>query len=121
MGSAGAGRFSSRGGRGQRKPWAVGQVFWHTVYFEAALAIALFLFMTYGVYWLFASLVDSDVIFYKALEYLETRKWGVFASYLGVACIALYTGIARPVFVVVDTFILAATNIFLDRALIFGM
>ena len=118
----------SRGGQiliarraGQKQPVEVGKVFYHTVYFEAFLALVLFFGMTFGAYWLFASLVDSDVIFYKALEYLETRKWGVFASYLGVACIALYTGIARPVFIVVDTFILAATNIFLDRALIFGM
>lgn len=118
----------SRGGQilmarraGQKKPDEVGKLFWHTVYFEAFLSVLLFFLMTYGVYWLFASLVDSDVIFYKALEYLETRKWGVFASYLGVACIALYTGIARPTFIVIDTVILAATNIFLDRALIFGM
>lgn len=118
----------SRGGQimiahyvGRDKPTKVGRAFYSTVYFELALAAAVFLFMTYGAYWLFASLVDSDVIFYKSLEYLETRKWGVFASYVGVACIALYTGIARPVFIVIDTVILAATNIFLDRALIFGL
>lgn len=118
----------SRGGQiliahyaGQEKPSAVGRAFYSTVYFELVLAIAVFFFMTYGAYWLFALLVDSDVIFYKSLEYLDTRRWGVFASYLGVACIALYTGIARPVFIVVDTAILAVTNIFLDRALIFGM
>ncbi|MBC6995325.1 MATE family efflux transporter [Neolewinella lacunae] len=118
----------SRGGQilmarrsGQKQPGTVGRTFYSTVYFELVLAALLFLFMTYGSYWLFASLVDSDIIFYKSLEYLETRKWGVFASYLGVACIALYTGIARPTFIIVDTFILAITNIFLDRALIFGM
>lgn len=118
----------SRGGQilmarlaGQEKPEKVGRVFYSTVYFELALALLLFLFMTFGSYWLFAGLLDSDVIFYKALEYLETRKWGVFASYLGVACVAFYTGIARPGFIILDTFILAATNIFLDRALIFGM
>ena len=117
----------SRGGQimiarytGQQHPEGVGKSFYSTVYFELALALGVFLFMTYGAYWLFASLVDSDVIFYKSLEYLDTRKWGVFASYLGVACIALYTGIARPVFIVVDTLILAVTNIFLDDALIFG-
>ncbi|WP_420460637.1 MATE family efflux transporter [Neolewinella sp.] len=117
----------SRGGQilmalyaGKGEPRAVGRAFYSTVYFELALAGAVFLFMTFGAYWLFASLVDSDVIFYKSLEYLDTRKWGVFASYLGVACIALYTGIARPIFIVVDTFILAITNIFLDEALIFG-
>ncbi len=118
----------SRGGQiliarlvGQERKESVGRTFYSMVYFEIILALLLFFFMTYGAYWLFASLVDSDIIFYKALEYLETRKWGVFASYIGVACVALYTGIARPVFVVIDTVILAATNIFLDRALIFGM
>lgn len=117
----------SRGGQiliarcsGQDQSEQVGRAFYSTVYFELALALALFLFMTFGAYWLFALLVDSDVIFYKALEYLETRKWGVFASYFGVACVALYTGIARPIFIIIDTFILAATNIFLDDALIFG-
>ncbi len=118
----------SRGGQiliahyaGKGKPASVGKAFYSTVYFEMVLGLAVFLFMTYGAYWLFALLVDTDIIFYKSLEYLETRKWGVFASYLGVACIALYTGIARPIFLVVDTIVLAATNIFLDHALIFGM
>ena len=88
----------SRGGQilialyaGKGKPAQAGKAFYSTVYFELALAGAVFLFMTFGAYWLFASLVDSDVIFYKSLEYLETRKWGVFASYLGV-------GLHRPLY-----------------------
>ena len=111
--------MANQAGADRRK--AVGRTFYSTIYFELVLAGLMFLLITFGGYWIFASVTDSDVIFYKALEYLETRKWGVFASYFGVACIALYTGIARPVFIVIDTFILAATNIFLDRALIFGM
>ena len=118
----------SRGGQiviarkaGEGRDRSVGRAFYSTVYFELLLAAAAFLVMTYGGYWIFASLVDSDVIFYRALEYLDTRRWGVFASYFGVACIALYTGIARPVFIVIDTVILAATNIFLDWVLVFGL
>ena len=118
----------SRGGQimiarlvGLGTPKDVGRTFHSMLYFELALALLLFFGMTFGAYWLFAGFVDSDVIFYKALEYLETRKWGVFASFPGVACIALYTGIARPKFIIIDTVLLAATNIFLDRALIFGM
>lgn len=118
----------SRGGQimiarlvGQGKTTDVGRTFFSMVYFELVLAIALFTFMTFGAYWLFAGFVDSDIIFNKALEYLDMRKWGVFASYLGVACIAMYTGIARPKFIIIDTILLAGTNIFLDRALIFGM
>ncbi|MEL6670275.1 MAG: MATE family efflux transporter, partial [Bacteroidota bacterium] len=68
----------------------------------------------------FSAFVDSDQIFYKCMDYLETRKWGVFASYVGVSIVALYTGLARPVFILIDTIILAAVNIFLDHALIFG-
>jgi len=117
----------SRGGQiliarraGQGKPGAVGRTFYSMVYFELIMAALLFLFMTFGVYYLFGLLVKSDDIFYRSLEYMDTRKWGVFASYLGVALIALYTGIARPIFVVVDTVILAVVNIILNKALIFG-
>lgn len=118
----------SRGGQimiaklvGEGKPRDVGRTFFSMVYFELLMAVGLFVFITFGAYWLFAGFVDSDVIFDKALEYLDTRRWGVFASYLGVACIAMYTGIARPTFIIIDTVVLAATNIFLDRALIFGL
>ncbi|MEM9837034.1 MAG: MATE family efflux transporter, partial [Bacteroidota bacterium] len=112
----------SRGGQiliarnaGRKAYKTVGRTFYSTIYFELALAVALFLFMTFGVYWLFAALVDSDDIFNRSLAYISTRKYGVFASYVGVAFVALYTGIARPVFVVIDTVILAIVNIVLDR------
>ena len=98
----------------------VGRTFYAMVYFELALALAMFLFMTFGIYYFFSLFVDSDIIFYKSLEYLDYRKYGVFFAYVGVAIIALYTGIARPIFIVVDTAILAIVNIVLNYALIFG-
>ena len=98
----------------------VGRTFYAMVYFELALALVLFLFMEFGIYYFFSLFVDSDIIFYKSLEYLDYRKYGVFFAYVGVAIIALYTGIARPVFIVVDTAILAIVNIILNYALIFG-
>ena len=90
------------------------------LYFELALAVVMFLFMQYGAYYFFSIFVNSDVIFYKSLEYLDYRSWGVFFSYAGVAIIALYTGIAKPMFIVVDTIILAVVNIILNYGLIFG-
>jgi Na+-driven multidrug efflux pump len=44
----------------------------------------------------------------------------VFFSYVGVAIVALYTGVARPAFIIFDTIVLAAVNIVLNYALIFG-
>ncbi|PHI18563.1 hypothetical protein CEQ90_17225 [Lewinellaceae bacterium SD302] len=117
----------SRGGQiliarkaGAKDYAAAGRSFYSTLYFELALAGVMFLFMTFGIYWLFAALVDSDDIFYRSLEYMSTRKYGVFASYVGVALVAMYTGIARPNFIVFVTLLLAAINIVLNRALIFG-
>lgn len=117
----------SRGGQimiarrmGERNPGQVGRTFYAMLYFELALAVFMFLFMQYGCYYFFQLIVDSEVVFSKSLEYLEYRSWGVFFSYTGVAIIALYTGVARTTFIVVDTFILAAVNITLDYALIFG-
>lgn len=105
---------------GEKKYAQVGRTFYAMLYFELGLALVMFLFMQYGTYYFFSIFVNSDVIFYKSLEYLEYRSWGVFFSYAGVAIIALYTGVARPMFIVVDTLVLALVNIVLNYGLIFG-
>ncbi|TXB62216.1 MATE family efflux transporter [Phaeodactylibacter luteus] len=117
----------SRGGQimiarraGERELTEVGRTFYAMVYFEAALALLMFLFMQYGCYYFFGLFVNSEVIFEKSLAYLSTRSWGVFFSYVGVAVIALYTGLARTSFIIVDTIILGAVNIALNYGLIFG-
>jgi len=117
----------SRGGQiiiarrmGERKPKEVGKTFYSMLYFELALSVVMFLFMQYGCYYFFSLFVNSDVIFYKSLEYLEYRSFGVFFSYAGVCIIALYTGVARTNFIIVDTVILAMVNIVLNYGLIFG-
>ena len=117
----------SRGGQimiarraGEEQAGEIGRTFYAMVYFEFGLAVAMFLFMQYGCYYFFSLFVNSDIIFAKSLEYLDTRSWGVFFSYVGVAVIALYTGIARTTFIIVDTVILGIVNIALNYGLIFG-
>ncbi len=117
----------SRGGQiviarrmGEGRPQGVKKAFYAMLCFELVLAVVMFLFMTYGCQYFFRLFVDDPEILTKSLEYLSTRRWGVFFSYTGVAMIALYTGIARTNFILVDTIILAAVNIFLDKAFIFG-
>lgn len=105
---------------GQDENKEVGRTFYAMVYFEFALSIIMFLFMYYGCQYFFAMFVDSQVIYDKSLEYIHYRSFGVFFSYVGVAIVALYTGIARTGFIVIDTLILAVINIVLNYALIFG-
>lgn len=105
---------------GEGQPEQAGRTFYAMLYFELALAVVMFLFMQFGSPYFFAAFVDSEVYYTKCLEYLDYRSYGVFFSYAGVAIVALYTGIARPMFIFVDTMILAIVNIALNYALIFG-
>ncbi len=105
---------------GEEQEGEVGRTFYAMLYFELALALLLFLFMQFGSYYLFALFTDSDVIFYKMLEYLDYRSWGVFFSFSGLAIIAMYTGVARTSFIVIDSIILALVNVVLNYGLIYG-
>lgn len=105
---------------GQKDEAGMRQTFQSMFVFELILAAGAFLFMQFGVYWLFALLVDSDVIFYKSLEYLSTRSWGVFAGYAGIAFVALYSGIGRTHSLLLATAVLLSCNIILDYGLVFG-
>jgi len=97
-----------------------GRIFHSVFLFELFISILMFIFLAWGSYWFFSMIVDSEVVFTKSMDYLYTRKWGVFFSYTGVALVSLYTGIARPKFLIFDTFVLAIVNIVLDYVLIYG-
>ncbi len=105
---------------GEANPERVGRAFYAMLYFELMLAVAMFLFMYFGASWFFSAIVNSQAVYDKSLEYLGMRSWGVFASYTGVAIIALYTGVARTRFIMYDTVLLAVVNIVLNYSLIFG-
>lgn len=117
----------SRGGQimiarrvGEGNPDQVGRTFYAMTYFEIGLAIGMFLFMQFGSYYFFSLFVDSDDIFYKSLEYIYPRSYGVFFSYIGIGIVAMYTGIARTNFIMWDTLLLMVVNIVLNYGFIFG-
>jgi Na+-driven multidrug efflux pump len=81
----------------------------------------MFLVMQFLAPWIFAQFLNhSPEVLKKSLEYLHFRSFGIFFSYAGLALIALYTGVARTNFVLVDTIILAVVNLLLNYCLIFG-
>jgi MATE family multidrug resistance protein len=105
---------------GEGQVGEVGRIFYAMVYFELLLAVFMFMFMQYGSLQFFSHFVDNPEILFKCIEYLEYRSYGVFFSYAGVGIVALYTGVARTNFIVVDTLILAVVNFILNWGLIFG-
>ncbi len=118
----------SRGGQiiiarrmGEGRPGAVGHVFHTMLLFELALAAMMWAFMRFGTGWFFSLFLDnSPDVYSKCLEYIHYRSYGIFFSYSGVALISLYTGIARPGIILLDTIVLAIVNLALNYGLIFG-
>ncbi len=118
----------SRGGQimiarrmGEGRPGAVGHTFHSMLLFELLLAVIMWAFMHYGTAWFFQFFLEhSPEIYQKSLEYIHYRSFGVFFSYGGVALIALYSGIARPGIIFIDTLILAVINLVLNYGFIFG-
>ncbi len=105
---------------GEGQPEEVGRTFYSMLYYELGLAFFMFLVMQYGIEHIFYYFIDSESVLQKAVDYIHYRSWGVFFSYMGVAIIALYTGINRTLFIMLDAFVLAAVNIILDYHFVFG-
>lgn len=117
----------SRGGQifiarkyGERDLQSLGAYFQALVLFEAMLSIFIFGFIQFYGYEFLKLLISSKEILDYCYEYLEYRSYGVFFSYIGVALIALYTGIAQPKIILIDTIVLAVSNIILNYILVFG-
>jgi putative MATE family efflux protein len=105
---------------GEGKPEEVGRNFFDMLYFELALAVVMFLFMQFVCPSFFKLFVKDPDILRRSLEFLTYRSWGVFFSYSGLAIIALYTGVARTTFILIDTAILFVVNVVLCLGLIYG-
>lgn len=111
--------IARRMGEGRHK--AVGHIFHTMLLFELALAAIMWAFMRFGTGWFFQLFLEnSPNVYAKCLEYIHYRSYGIFFSYAGVALISLYTGIARPGIILLDTIILAIVNLALNYGLIFG-
>jgi putative MATE family efflux protein len=99
----------------------VGRTFHTMLFCELGLAMVMWLIMQYASPWIFKWFLDrSPDIYQQALGYIHYRAFGIFFSYAGVSLVSLYTGLARTMFILVDTIVLAVVNLALNYALIFG-
>ncbi|MBK7427106.1 MAG: hypothetical protein IPI60_08775 [Saprospiraceae bacterium] len=79
---------------------AIGTALTNMMIFQGAIAVVLFLGLTFGAEYFLGLFINNPLILTKCLEYLEYRNWGIFFSYFGLSYIALYTGVARSTFIV---------------------
>ena len=105
---------------GEGKKHQIGLVFDHAVYFLAALAFLLFLFLTFIAPTFLEWFLKSEKIWSESLIYLDYRRFGFLFGFMVLGFNAFYTGITRTRLLILSTSVMAATNIILDYILIFG-
>lgn len=98
----------------------IGNVVDHTLYFQFAFALSLFLMMKFFSENLLHWIVSSENIRVAAGLYLDVRVWGLLFAFINISFRAFYIGIARTTFLIYSAAIMAVVNIGMDYLLIFG-
>ncbi len=96
------------------------KAFYSLIVFELFLAFIIFVVLQLFPSHLLGLFIDDPILLEKGVEYILYRSYGIFFSYVGVAIIAYYTGIAKPKFIIVDTLILLGINLLFNYLFIFG-
>ncbi|MFT5621138.1 MAG: MATE family multidrug resistance protein, partial [Flavobacteriaceae bacterium] len=105
---------------GQKKHKSIGLILDNMLVVLMGVATLLWLILFFwGRAILEAILQDPEVI-EASYAFLNIRKWGFFASFLGSAMIAFYSGIGRTKILAVAIITMSVTNIFMNWVLIFG-
>jgi len=105
---------------GQNNTGGIGAAFWSMQVFQLGMALLFFLFLTFVSPHFLSLFIKNEIILEKCNTYLSWRSWSIFFSYLGLGYIALYTGVARTYFIVIDVVIMMLINVFLNYVLIYG-
>ncbi|MCF6170465.1 MAG: MATE family efflux transporter [Bacteroidales bacterium] len=105
---------------GESKLKEVGPVVDHTTLFLIVLAGFSFLLLRYGSVYILEHIVQSQRIYQGTMEFLEYRSFGIFFAFMNMTFRAFYVGLTKTKVITYTTVVLAAVNVVLDYALIFG-
>ncbi len=98
----------------------IGSVVDHSAIFLFLLAIVTFTLLQYGSDALLKHTVKSEAVLEETMLYLNIRSFGVFFAFMNMTFRAFYVGLAKTKVITYTTFVMAAVNIVLDYAFIFG-
>jgi multidrug resistance protein, MATE family len=118
----------SRGGQiliarrvGEGRSRYVGRITQNMLYFELAMATTFFVIVWLFGYRMLASVIDEQSLLDACWNFLTYRIWGIYFTFIGATAIAFYSGIGRTKIILVNAGVLAAVNVLLNYALVFGM
>lgn len=105
---------------GEKNYAAIGPVLIQGIFFLLLLAL-----IAYGLSFVYGGsimrvMISSDVIWEATMSFLNWRIIGFFFDAFNIMFRSFFVGITRTKILTVNAFIMAATNVILDYALIFG-
>ena len=105
---------------GEKRLERIGVIFEHGLVFVLSLSILLFLIQHFCTAGILEKIIQSPNIYAAAMEYMDYRHYGIIFVCFNFLFRALYIGLSNTKVISFSTALMAAVNIFLDYALIFG-
>jgi putative MATE family efflux protein len=105
---------------GEQKVHETGDVIDNAFMISTGLAVLLFACLVFISPLLFRILITSEEVYRESVNYLLFRSPGIFFSLYAFVFRSFYTGIGQTRIISIGIAIMAAVNILLDYALIFG-
>ncbi len=106
--------------KGEERFRDIGHIIDQSIYFMIPLSILTFILLRYWSIDILRFAVESDNIYYETVGFMKYRSAGIFFAMGNMILRAFYVGIQKTKVITYSTFVLAAVNIVLDYALIFG-
>lgn len=98
----------------------IGKTFDHALYLLMPLALLSFLVLFWFADDILRPVIGSDAIYTATIAFLDFRMYGIFFAFGQILFRSFYIGIAKTRVITYSTIVMAAVNIVLDYALIFG-
>lgn len=105
---------------GERKFTEIGRITDNSLYFLMGLALLLFLVIKFFSPAMLRPMIASDKVYNASIDFLQYRIYGIFFAFGNVLLRSFFIGITNTRVLTYNAVIMAATNVFLDYALIFG-
>lgn len=98
----------------------IGRIFNNSLYFLAALALALFLFIYFLSPLVLKPFIASSGVYKASILFLRYRIFGIFLAFTNVAFRSFYVGIGRTRHLSYSAAVMATVNVILGYLLVFG-
>lgn len=105
---------------GEQNYKRIGVVFEHGLLFTTLLGITLWFILHFFSDILLDFIIDSPNVYEAAIQFTNYRHYGIVIVCINYLFRSLYIGLSNTKIITYTTILMAAVNIFLDYALIFG-